>query len=247
MYLLLVGLQLRESPEAEIASRFGRASAQEVFAELRNYGFPVCSVCGTNPVVGEHCTPPPRKPRTVEGEPEPLPPPSNASDLFRETICRLESDLRDLPSIKETLQGGRFMSEAAGGPNKGVAGRGAKGGQWFPNPALTRLIGACLIAHGDKDIGVPGEKSLVERLLDQLHLEPTRANRKQLDECLYGRKKLDSKTGELVNAGDGFLFRGVQVATLIRGAPKLPTGRKRDTISPHEQYRAWENQAEKES
>jgi hypothetical protein len=85
----------------------------------------------------------------------------------------------------------------------------------------------------------------IERLLNELHPRPAKANRQQLVRCIYGRAvdengqpKLD-KGGRWKDEKDGLLHRARQIATLIRGAPELPTGPKPTHITSLDQYEAW--------
>jgi len=178
-----------------------------------------------------------RKARQTGGEPVQLPPATNAAPLFENTRRFIESELISIASLNETLQGGRFITEAAGGAEKATAGRGARGGQWFPNPDLTRLIGSCIVEYG-------GNPDTIERLLDALHPEPVKANRKDLSLYLYGIDR-DAKGGPK-ERGDGLMQRVAQVSALIRGLPEIKRGAKPPPITPMEQIIAWSIKAQLE-
>ena len=171
-----------------------------------------------------------RKARQVEGESEELPPPTNATTDFETAVSSLGMRITYIASLKETLQGKRFMSEAAGGATEGVAGRGAMGGRWFPHPDLTILIAACVLES-------VGHAPVLERLLGELHPEPLEANRKQLLRFVHGID-LDAKGGPK-DRGDGFVQRALQVAALIRGMREIPPGVKPPRLDATEQLIAW--------
>jgi hypothetical protein len=221
-------------PAHEIAEKLGFGSVEAMCKQLKTWELPdwlMPEEASTGKAIQRE-----RKARHAKGEPERLPPATNASTLFKDALRLLESEHKTLSSIEETWQGGRFMSEAAGGPEKGIAGRGAAGGQWFPNPEITRLIGVCLVAFASSDI--------VERLLKALHPSPAEANRKQLYTFFYGIDP-DAKGGPK-QRGDGFLSRWVQTAALIRGMPEIGRGVKDDPIGAVEQYIAWEIRARRD-
>jgi hypothetical protein len=112
-YLSFVEFQRYDPTDAEIARKFRRASAKEVFEELKGYGFPVCEVCGVTPVVGEHCktSKRPSKARSAKGERQELPSVKNAATIFRDTIATLEVYLEHMLSLKESRQGGYYIDE----------------------------------------------------------------------------------------------------------------------------------------
>src|SRR5215204_3475302 len=101
-----------------------------------------------------------RKPQLSEGEPVELPSPKDAIPLFEDTQRFITGEIMYVASLKETLEGRRFMREGGGG-------------QWFPDPDLTRLIGCCLVEHGAR-------LDTVERLVEALHPNPEEANREKL-------------------------------------------------------------------
>jgi len=143
-----------------------------------------------------------------------LPPPTNAAPLFEDTLRFIEGEIAYVASLKETLQGGRFMSEyAREAPERARIGRTVGGGRWFPDPDLTRLIGSCLVEYGFRP-------ETVERLLEALHPNPAEANREQLAHFLYGR--------------EGLMIRVPQIAALIRGAPRIGRGVKADSMDATE-------------
>ncbi len=155
-----------------------------------------------------------RQARSTDDEPVELPSPKNATPLFENTLRFIEGEITYVADLKEILQGNRFVSEAAGSAEKGTAGRTVSGGQWFPNPALTRLIGSCLVEYDCR-------WETVERLLKALHWNPAKVNRAKLDDFLHGR--------------DGLMTRIRQIAFLIRGG-EIKRGRKPNTISAWEHY-----------
>jgi hypothetical protein len=232
LYLQLVGAQLRELTEVEIADYFKRASAQEVFEELKGYGFPVCEVCGANPVVGNHCPKDKPKARRIEGNPEELPSIKNAATTFRDTINTLEAYLEHALTLKETLQGRYFVGE---GKTQEDNIREVRGAQWHPHPYLVVLIAVSILEHH-------GNWGFVERLLNELHPRPSEANRKQLYKFITGRKvdergrPIPNKEGLPQDSGDGFLDRAEQIAALMRGTAEIKRGRKGPDIPAYEHY-----------
>jgi hypothetical protein len=233
LYLRLVELQRRRPSETQIASCFERASAQEVFEELKGYGFPVCEVCGANPVEGSHCPRDKPKVRQMEGNREELPSIKDAATTFQDTIRTLEHYLEHSLNLKETLQGRYFVGE---GEAQEHNIREARGAQWHPHPYVVILIAASILEH-------QGNWGYVERLLKELHPRPAEANRQQLFKFITGRKvdergrPILNREGRPQDSGDGLLDRAKQIAALIRGKAEIPPGRKGPYLHPYEQAR----------
>jgi len=235
LHLQLVELQRHGLPEAQIASRLNRTSAQEAFRELKGYGFPICEVCGDNPVSGSHCSTKKSRTLSVKGEAQELPSVTNASTHLRDTIRTLDLYLENMESLKEILQGDFFLDE---GETEESNIREARGGHWHPHPWLVTLIAVSVL---ERD----GNWGHIERLLMDLHPRPTEANRQKLVRYIYGkevdengRPKRD-KNGYWKDEGDGLLYRAKQIATLIRGAPMVRTGPKSPSITSLDQAEAW--------
>jgi hypothetical protein len=239
MYVKLVTLQMQQRKESEIAAEFEYGSAQEVFAELQGYGFPVCKVCGANPVVGVHCPPNKPKARRMEGVPEELPSIRNAATTFRDTISTLEVYLEQALSLKEALQGRYFVGE---GETEESNIREVRGAQWHPHPYVVVLIAVSILEHH-------GNWGHVERLLKLLHLRADEANRQQLVRFLYGKvvdergRPLRNKDGRPIDRGDGLLDRARQIAALIRGKSEIKPGRKGPAMAPYEQFMVLETRS----
>lgn len=194
--------------EEELARIAGFPSVEAMRSRLEVWGLTGLLPSGTKAKpVGK------RKARSAEGEPLELPSPTNAIPLFENTVRFIEGEITHIASLKETLQGGRFMSEFAGEASEGVTERMVGGGHWFPNRDLTRLIGSCLVEYGCNP-------ATVERLLEALHPKPTEANREELGHFLYGREGLARKVS--------------QIAALIRGAQTIGRGPKREAIDATE-------------
>ena len=232
LYLQLVDLQRYNYPEAQIASKLNRTSLRELFEELKGYGFPICEICGANPVVGRHCLKEKPKARRVEGDPEKLPAIENAATRFRDTIRTLGDHLEQALSLKEVLQGRYFLGE---GETEGINIREVRGAQWHPHPHVVVLIATSILEHRD-------DWGFVEYLLKQLHPRPSEANRQQLVRFIYGRK-VDNRGRAILdrndrpqNSGDGLLDRANQIAALVRGKVEIGRGRKGPNILSYEQH-----------
>ena len=97
--------------ESDIAAALEADSPAELYAELKDYGFPVCEVCGATPVKGSHCGAPEteheRQARGSGPEKE-LPPATAAAPLFEEAIEALSYAVENLEHRREYIQGRRF-------------------------------------------------------------------------------------------------------------------------------------------
>jgi hypothetical protein len=214
--------------EAEVAHIAGFGSADAMHQQLSAWGF------GGLLPPGEKRPRETRKAQSVEGTREELPPIRNTATTFRDTIRTLEVYLEQATTLKETTKGRYFIDE--GGTDEGNV-REARGVQWHPHPYVVALIAVSILEHR-------GDWGFVEHLIDELHPKPAEANRQQLVRFIYG-KKVDAKgrpilnkEGRPVDYGDGLLDRAKQVATLIRGKPKIPPGVKSPAIPSHDQFTA---------
>jgi hypothetical protein len=171
-----------------------------------------------------------------ESEIQELPPFANAATHVRDTIRTLESPyLEHMLSLKETLQGRYFVGKGeTDEPNMSER----RGAQWHPHPYEVVLIAVSILER-------QGNWWHIERLLNELHPGPAKANRQQLVRCIYGRavdengRPKRTPEGRWKDEKDGLLHRVKQIATLIRGVQELPTGPKPTAITSLDQYEAW--------
>jgi hypothetical protein len=244
-YLQLVQLQLDGKNKAEIATYFGCPSAEEVFAELKGHGFPVCEVCGANPVVSEHCRQP-APPRAAAGET--LAAPATAASLFREALATLSAEITQLEHwhmiydeagrFDTTFEAGgtyvvplaarEFMTEAQlealGALDDSPAVKEAhlkafKGVTHMPIGPVVPLIAAYVLT------GHP-----IEPLVEALRQHPEAANLEQIE--------------ALVRGSDRSLEHVAQNVARAILHSKAPRGRRhKPDLSPGEQRRQQEDSA----
>lgn len=117
-YFKWYGLRLSGWPEHQIRSELEQlglgefGSAEALYAQLANDGFPVCKTCGETPVSPEHCEKPKeRKPGPPEGLKIDLPPAGDAYDLFRKAHRLLDDYANAVVYEKSWLQGRRFTTQ----------------------------------------------------------------------------------------------------------------------------------------
>lgn len=244
-YLRLVELQLNQKTTAEIAADFHKP-AEEVFAELKRHGFPVCEVCGANPVPSGHCAKPTTsRARKNTRRGEALPSLATAAPLFEETLETLRQYIADLEHWRMTYdEAGRFdttfeeegtfvvppsarelMTEAqlqaVGALDGPVVKEGHlktfKGAPRMPIGPVVPLIAAYVLT------GHP-----IEPLVEALRQHPEEANLGEIE--------------VLVREGDRSLeFVAQNVARAILHS-KAPRGRRhKPDLSPEEQRRQQEN------
>ena len=111
-YLQFYQKRLDGRSESEIAAALEADSPAELYAELKDYGFPVCEVCGATPVKGSHCGAPETKHERQargSGPEKELPPATAATPLFEEAIEALSYAVENLAHRREHIQGGRFV------------------------------------------------------------------------------------------------------------------------------------------
>lgn len=216
--------------EEELATKAGFPSVEAMHANLQNWG-----LGGMLPA--RTMSKPVRKSRApnVQGGAQELPSLKDAATTFRDTIRTLEDYLEQVTTLKETLRGDYFIGE---GETEESNIREVRGAQWHPHPYVVILVATSILEHH-------GNWGFVERLLNELHLKPTEANRQQLVRYIYGRavdengRPKRNKDGKWKREGDGLLDRAKQIAALIRGAPKVRTGQKPSPITSLDQYEAW--------
>jgi hypothetical protein len=216
-------------PEDEVAKRARFDSVEAMHSQLKRWGLP-----GLLPST-EKQPEKVRKARTVEGTSEELPPITNAAPILRDTIRTLQVYLEQATTLREVLQGGYFIDE---GETDESNVRELRGAQWHPHPYVVALIAVSILEHH-------GDWGFIQHLIKELHPRPGDANRQQIVRFIYGKKVdanghpiLDKATGRPVDYGDGLLDRAKQVATLIRGKPKIQRGVKRPAIPSYDQFTA---------
>jgi hypothetical protein len=211
-------------PEGEIATKFKVRAAEDLYKELNEAGYPICALCGAHPVGDGHCPKPPRAPanlparkarRKSGGESIELPPAANAIPAFERVLRTLQGDIEYMRHHREALEGGRFLAtgavEAEGGLSPTVRCAGP-----YPHKYLVRLIGVhllCVDSWAD-----------VENLLNQLHPDPTEADKKRIYRLLSGETASEKRA-------DALRPIARQLARLIRGGTKKGPGRNAEGMS----------------
>lgn len=113
-YLQFYQKRLDGRPEVEIAAALEAGSPTDLYAEPKNYGFPVCEVCGATPARGSHCGAAEKKRERQargSGPEKKLPPATAAAPLFEEAIKALSRAVENLEHRREYIQGGRFVAQ----------------------------------------------------------------------------------------------------------------------------------------
>jgi hypothetical protein len=236
-YLQFYQKRLDGRSAPEIAAALEAGSPAELYTELKNYGFPVCEVCGATPVTGVHCKVPQTKHERQargSGPAKELPPATAAAPLFEDAIEALSYALENLEHRWEYIQGGRF-----------VVGEVFHDPVYFPRSSFSDAEWQTLCESYNVDPDAPGfwdhESGITNaggatkapaaplplligvyalwsghlgELVRVLHPEPEKANLDRIGRLLHGTKTKDD--------ADGLLRIAEQLATEVRG---LRTGR----------------------
>ena len=111
----------KELTEEQIAEDLGYGSAETLYKQLANDGSPICGVCGQlYPELGhgkEHKRQRTRKPKPGTGPLVKLPPATDAYELFREALKRLDSFIGLLHGSEEWIQDEKRFIQAHYDPN----------------------------------------------------------------------------------------------------------------------------------
>jgi hypothetical protein len=219
-------LNTDESEEQIATRRLGFESAEHMYRQLKDWGWPDWAVYKEPP-----SPPQPKRQPCQSGPTKDLPPASGATELFQEAIDLLTRTVEDLPHLTEVSHGGRFVGtyvykdpvyfprksfsdeawrklcelhdhdpEAKGIFDTNAVTRNPVGAAPAPLQPLVVLIAAYALA--DRPL---------EPLLEALHPNPSEADIKGINRVLYARKR---KGGD---DRDGLLRTAQQLATLVRG------------------------------
>jgi hypothetical protein len=231
-YLQFYQKRLDGRSEFEIAAALGAGSPEEFYNELRNYGFPVCEVCGATPVTGVHCGAPQtegERQARGSGPTKELPSASEATPLFQDVIEALARAVENLEHRREYIQGGRFVvgevyKEPVYFPRSSFSDaewRTLCGsydidsdarGFWDHDSGLKNAVGAAKTPAAPLPLLI-GAYALwsghLGELVRALHPEPAEVDADRLGRLLHGTKTKDG--------ADGLLRIAEQIAAEVRG------------------------------
>ena len=252
-YLTFVTHRLNGLSDKEIAVKLNLGSPTALYQRLNLDGYPVCLVCGEAPASSPHCEPPKegleptkRKAGTGTEKYSALPPPDNATELFRKALAKLTREVEELEHRRETYTGGRFVGTDVHEGSLLLSRKDVDAEKWRelceqhgsdPEDDTLWLSGAVLRDPAGGGFRAPttlaaliGTYLLAEEplepLLEVLHPAHRDANVEEISKYVEGRKKPNGKDGLKVLAG--------QIATLVRGGA-VKIGTPPVPLTPREQ------------
>ncbi len=231
MKLRFYRLNHPEKSEAEIAEELGFGSAEAMYIQLQNWGWPEWAVYKDLPQQ-------PRAARRAQNTSEAirLPPANRASELFKEALEDLTQAVEQQSEREEYLQSERFvafdrwtnpefeeersrLNELAASQSEGfflsVTRERSQllGGTSYPPEPLPTLVAVYAL------MGKP-----LRPLIEALHPAPSQADLREAEERVIGKKGLQD--------------RARQLATLIRGGD-VRKGRPPGELTPQEHGAAF--------
>lgn len=119
---LVLGRMYGQDDDAIVRSLEDFDSPQDLYKRISEDGHPICPECGTTYVDETHCGPKTKKGAHEKSSPrarslgpiKELPPPDNATELFRERLEALLKDVELLEHLHEYLRGDYFVRENVG-------------------------------------------------------------------------------------------------------------------------------------
>ena len=232
-YIKLINYRLNEIPEEDIANKLGFDSPTDLYRQIGQDDYPICSVCGTTDVSRSHCSPEREYKHRAGGgtsEAEELPPAEAAAPLFHQALEKLSWAVVDLQHRHEYWHEGRFVAQEVysdpvlrdGEWTDDATTNIPLGGTQYPADPLTTLVAVYALAD------LP-----LKPLVEKLHRAPESVDLDYLKAQIAGKK---TKEGHK----PGLRSKAEHLARLIRGAPApLKPGRDTGEFTEREQNAIW--------
>ncbi len=254
-YFLFVRGRNEGLTETELAEKFDRRSARELYCELNEHGFPVCVQCGSYEPKERRCAtclPRDRRPRGSTDAAVELPAADVATDLFERAEKLLNMAIQELPYSRQWLKDRRVVTEHRHTEESGRSnlrfvrndfGRSRSGeARWkkwcarygkdpaieeFKVPIATVIGGGADWYPHDLLVWLVAAYAVTGGPMDDL-LSLLHPAPNAQDAAEADRKR------------DELLLRARQLAGLVRGSPEaIKAGRKAKSVLPYDQELAW--------